>query len=104
MPSQEELVQFSANIGAEAKEAAAALAKLEAERERQQAELREVQPCSPHPLLMLLYIGIRVQASAMHMRSQAHVLSQQDKSASLANMTGASICQVSCVSLQMALL
>jgi hypothetical protein len=42
MPSQEELVHFSANIDAEAKEAAAALAKLEADRERQQAELREV--------------------------------------------------------------
>jgi len=89
MPSQEELVHFSANIDAEAKEAAAALAKLEADRERQQAELREVQPFSPHPLLMLLYIGIRVQTSAMHMRSQAHVLSQQDNSAPMAIMTDA---------------
>lgn len=42
MPSKEELVQFSANFSAEAREAAAALAKLEADRERQQAELREV--------------------------------------------------------------
>lgn len=42
MPSKEQLVHFSANIGAEAKEAAAALAKLEADRVRQQAELREV--------------------------------------------------------------
>ncbi|KAL0040884.1 hypothetical protein WJX79_008605 [Trebouxia sp. C0005] len=41
MPSKEELVQFSANFSAEAREAAAALAKLEADRERQQAELRE---------------------------------------------------------------
>ncbi|DBB04235.1 TPA: hypothetical protein ACH3X1_013259 [Trebouxia sp. C0004] len=41
MPSKEELVQFSTNSGAEAKETAAALAKLEADRERQQAELRE---------------------------------------------------------------
>lgn len=64
MPSKEELVQFSANIGAEAKEAAAALAKLEADRERQQAELREVQTWSVHPLVMLLYMCIRVQASA----------------------------------------
>lgn len=57
MPSKEELVSFSASIDAESKEAAAALASLEAERERQQAELR--QAClSQYALLMLLLTSV----------------------------------------------
>ena len=57
MPGKEELISFSASIDAESKEAAAALASLEAERERQQAELR--QAClSPYALLMLLLTSV----------------------------------------------
>ncbi len=100
MPSKEELVQFSANIGAEAKEAAAALAKLEADRERQQAELREVQPFSPHPLLMLLYIGIRVQASACAKHEVTSWCLESTRQ--LCTYGNHDRCQVSFVSLQMA--